>query len=335
MAKIAILSTAHIHTKSFIESILAGADGRQVAAIWDDVPERGRKYAALAQAPFVDCLDRVIADPQVDGFIICAENTRHLPLLQKVFPTGKPVFCEKPLVTNTKDLATVRALLTNSVSPVFCGYFMPFSSEIQAIARLLEEGVPGEVTRVSYVNAHHAAYGRWFDDADLAWFHQPEYSGGGAFMDMGTHAIHLLRTLFGPVQKVWADIGNHSGIYPQVDDYGVAHLRFVSGVQGRVEAAWTQTGGVGGLTVIGSEGAIWNTVEGYVFGKPGHAPEKITPADALANRVDRLVKIIRGEISAAELNADLAAIIDAVAIMEAAYRSASSGNWVDACEMGD
>lgn len=328
MPKIAFLSTAHIHTKGFIENILAGTDGRRVAAVWDDVPERGRKYASLAQAPFVDRLDLVLADPEVDGFIICAENTRHLPLLQKALPTGKPVFCEKPLVTRTDDLAAVRALLCGSGIPLFCGYFMPFSGEIQAIASLLREGALGNVTRASFVNAHHAAYGRWFDNPDLAWFHKPEYSGGGAFMDMGTHAIHLLRTLFGPVQQVWADIGNHSGIYPQVDDCGVAHLRFASGVQGRVEAAWTQTGGIGGLTVIGSEGAIWNTPEGYVKGKPGHPPEKIASAGAVANRVDRLVKIIRGEISTAELDADLAATLDAVTIMEAAYRSASAGSWV-------
>src|SRR5690606_1968125 len=129
-------------------------------------------------------------------------------------------------------------------------------------------------------------------DPDLAWFHQRELSGGGAFMDMGTHAIHLLRTLFGPVRQVWAEIGNHSGIYPDVDDYGVAHLRFASGVLGRVEAAWTQTGGNEGLTVVGSEGAIWKTPEGYVIGKPGQPPEKIAPAKAVATRVDRLVEII-------------------------------------------
>ncbi len=74
-------------------------------------------------------------------------------------------------------------------------------------------------------------------------------------MDLGTHALHLLRTLFGPVREIWADFANQSGIYPEVEDYGVAHLRFASGVFGEVEAAWTQTGGIGGLTIIGSQAA--------------------------------------------------------------------------------
>jgi len=97
-----------------------------VAAVWDDVAERGRRYAAMANAPFVADLDALLADPAVDGFVICAENTRHLPLLRKALPAGKPVFCEKPLVTNTGDLAEVKALLAQYPTTLFCGYFQPF-----------------------------------------------------------------------------------------------------------------------------------------------------------------------------------------------------------------
>lgn len=331
MPNIAILSTAHIHTKSFIEEIMNATDGRRVAAIWDDIPERGQKYADMASAPFVEDLAAILADPNIDGFIICAENTRHLPLLQKVLPLGKPIFCEKPLVTNTSDLVIVRDLLSMVQSPLFCGYFQPFMGDLQAVAKLVNDGALGTITRASYINAHHAAYGRWFDNADLAWFCQPELSGGGALMDMGTHAIHLLRTLFGPVNEVWAEIANHSANYPSVDDYGVVHLRFSSGILGRAEAAWTQTGGIGGLTVVGSKASIWSTVAGYVIGGPDSTPEKITPLECIPNRVDRLVAAIRKEIEDQDLKADLAATMDTVAIMESAYRSAVSGAWVRSC----
>jgi predicted dehydrogenase len=327
MPNIAFLSTAHIHTKSFISNILAATDGRRVAAIWDDNVERGRKYAALANAAFVERLDAVLTDPAVDGFIICAENTRHLPLLRKVLATGKPTFCEKPIVTNLEDLAALSALLRET-TPLLCGYFMPFAAEMQAVAGLLREEALGTITRVSFVCAHHGAYARWFDNPDLAWFCQSELAGGGAFMDVGTHAVHLLRTLFGPVKEVWADIGNHSGIYPNVDDYGVAHLRFVSGVAGRVDAAWTQTGGIGGLTITGSKASLWNTPEGYVIGAPGKTPEKITTGTAKPDRVERLVQTIRSSICPDELRSDLEATLDSVAIVDAAYRSAQSGRWV-------
>jgi len=330
MTRIAFLSTAHIHTKSFIENVLKATDGRLVAAVWDDDAERGRRYAAMANAPFEADLDALLANPAVDGFVICAENTRHLPLLRKTLPAGKPVFCEKPLVTNTGDLAEVKALLAQYPTTLFCGYFQPFEPALLAAAELVRAGTFGKITRIRYRNAHHAAYARWFDNPDLAWFHDPELSGGGAFMDMGTHAIHLVRTLFGPVDEVWATIGNHSGQYPACDDFGIAQLRFASGVLGTVEAAWTQTGGIGGLEITGSEKCLWNTPTGYVIGAPGKAAEPLDVAGfnkGKPTRMDRLVATLRGEIPADELKADLAASLDAVAIMAAAYASSGAGGW--------
>jgi len=322
---IAIVSTAHIHTKNFIEEILKATDGRKVAAVWDDVPERGRRYAEMAKAPFVEKLGDVLKDPKVDGFIICAENTRHLPLLKEVLPVGKPVFCEKPLVTTVADLNEVRALQAQYKTTLFCGYFQPHQGGIQAVAKLVREGALGKITRIRYRNAHHAAYGRWFDNPDLHWFYDPELSGGGAFMDMGTHALHLVRTLFGPVKEVWAEIGNHSGIYKQVDDFGIAQLRFESGVLGTVEAAWTQTGGLGGLEVVGSEKTIWHNGQGYVM---SGSDKLIEPLAEQPTRVDRLVAAFQGKIDAKVLQADLDATFDTVAIMSAAYEAAQKGCWV-------
>jgi predicted dehydrogenase len=325
---IAFLSTAHIHTRGFIENFLKAADGRKVAAVWDDVPERGRRYAALANAAFAPDLDAVLADRSIDGFIITAENTRHLPLLRKALPVGKPVFCEKPLVTSRAELAEVEALLQKHSTPLVCGYFHPFGPLLLAAAELVNAGAFGRITRVRYRNAHHAAYGHWFDNPEVAWFHDPALSGGGAFMDMGTHAIHALRTLFGPVREVLAVIGNDSGIYPACDDNGIALLKFAGGILGTVEAAWTQTGGIGGLEITGSEKSLWNTAEGYVTGSPGKPAEALAPAAAGKPAcVDRLIAVIKGGIPAAELQADLAACLDAVAIMESAYASAKSGRW--------
>jgi predicted dehydrogenase len=322
---IAFISTAHIHTKSFIENILKATDGRKVAAVWDDDAARGQRYAATAGAPFVPDLKALLADPAVDGLVICAENTRHLPLLREVLPAGKPVFCEKPLVTSLADLREIRALVQKYPVPLFCGYFQPWSGAMRAAAKLVHDGALGKITRIRYRNAHHAAYGRWFDNPDLQWFVDPALSGGGAFMDMGTHALHLVRTLFGPVSEVWAEIGNHSGQYPAVDDFGVAQLRFGSGVLGTVEAAWTQTGGLDGLEVVGSEKTLWNTAQGYVI---TGAKEPIAPLADEPTRIDRLVAIIQGKIDAATLRADLDATLDTVAIMAAAYDAAKKGSWV-------
>src|SRR5690606_41736858 len=61
------------------------------------------------------------------------------------------------------------------------------------------------------------------------------------------HLLPTRRSSDLEAREIWADIGNESGIYPACDDFGVAHLRFASGIKGSVEAGWTQTGGRTGL----------------------------------------------------------------------------------------
>ena len=326
MIRLAFLSTAHIHTKSFLERV-AALEGVECAAVWDDDEARGRGYAERAGATFVDDLDAAVGDGTVDGFVVCAENTRHLRVLEAALPAGKPVMCEKPLATTVEEARRIAALVEEYGTPLISGYFQPFSGVNRAVKRMIDAGELGRVTNARFRNAHHAAYGRWFDKAELAWFTDPALSGGGAMMDMGTHAVHLLRHLVGPAEAVWATTANVSGIYDTVDDYGTIEVRHVNGVRGRAEAGWCFTGGVGGLEVIGSERSVWNTGNGLVVGGPGEGAGPVEPDDERPTRIDRLVALVRGELDGAEWREDLDASLDAVAIMAAAYRSAESGCW--------
>ncbi|MEM6459625.1 MAG: Gfo/Idh/MocA family oxidoreductase, partial [Planctomycetota bacterium] len=250
MTRLAFVSTAHIHTEGFIEALVSGEAEGVVHAVWDDVPDRGRRYAEQAGCGFTADLQAVVEDPAVDAFVVCAENTRHLPLLERLLPRGKPVFCEKPLATSADDARTIARLQQRYGTPLLSGYFLPFDAPMRAAAAALREQRFGRLTHLTYRNAHHAAYGRWFDGPDVRWFTDPALAGGGALMDMGTHAVHALLTLAGPVTSVWASTANVTGRYPGVDDYGVIQLRFASGVLGRAEAGWCFTGGFRGLEAV-------------------------------------------------------------------------------------
>jgi predicted dehydrogenase len=73
MANIALLSTAHIHTKSFLENITKATDGRRAYAIWDDVVERGQRYARDFNTTFEPNIKKLLRDQNVDGFLTPAE----------------------------------------------------------------------------------------------------------------------------------------------------------------------------------------------------------------------------------------------------------------------
>ena len=93
MTNIALLSAAHIHTRGFLEEI-SKRDDCSLVALWDDMADRGTRYAEEYGAAFSGDLDSVVGRQDVDAFIICAENTRHLPLLKAAIPVGKPIFAK-------------------------------------------------------------------------------------------------------------------------------------------------------------------------------------------------------------------------------------------------
>ncbi len=329
MPNIAFLSTAHTHTKGFLKAVSEKPDCNLVA-IWDDMPERGQRFAKEYDTEWSDNLEATISRDDVDGFIVCAENTRHLPLLKAAIPSGKPIFCEKPFTTTTAEAIEAVGLARQHGTVVHMGYFQPFSADLQGVITKVASGDLGNITHARYRNAHHAAYGHWFDSPDLAWFADPKLAGGGAFMDMGTHAAHLLRTILGPVQSAFATISNVSGIYSDVDDNGLALLRFKNGALGTIEASWVQTGGLSGLEITGSEGTLFqHPDQGFVTAAPGKEVETVAKGDEKPTRVDRLNAAIEGKISQEELQNDLACAADAVAIIEACYQSNKMGGWVD------
>jgi predicted dehydrogenase len=329
MPRIAVLSTAHIHSKGFCKHLVEHTSGKAPYVIWDDHAERGKAYAAEFASRYEPDLGRLLRDPQVQGFIITAENTRHLALLEQVLPLGKPVMCEKPLTTSVSEARQVADLVTRHRTPLISGYFMPFDRKLQAARAAIAGGRLGKVTHVAHRNAHHAAYGRWFDKPELAWFADPKLAGGGALLDLGTHSVHLLRTLFGPVTQVSAVVSNLSGTYATVDDYGLILLRFASGVIGRVEAGWIQQAGPRGLEVFGTQAALWQQ-DGYRVGSSSSKEtEVLGETDAEPKQIDRLIALIQGTLPEASWRADLACCLDAVAIMEATYRSARSAKWED------
>ncbi len=328
MPNIAVISVAHIHSQDFCKKLGELTSQKRPYVIWDEDAKRGAEYAEKFNTRFEPDLAKITADPKVDGFLVCAENTRHLPLLQQVIPVGKPVMCEKPLATSAADVEVILSLAAKHKTPLISGYMQPFFAPNRAAKKAMADGLLGKVTHLNFRNAHHAAYGRWFDNPQLAWFTEPELAGGGALLDMGTHAVHLLCHLGGKVESVWSMNANLAGVYPKVDDYGVIIMKFTSGVIGRVEAGWVFTGGIGGLEIIGSQQSIWNNGQGLVTGGPGKPAETLQPADARPDRIPRLIALIKGEIAPAELTEDLAACAEAVRVMDAAYASAKTGQWV-------
>src|SRR5690606_18521017 len=92
-------------------------------------------------------------------------------------------------------------------------------------------------------------------------------SGYGALDDFGVHPLSILTTLFGPVEKVMADLAmpfpqrpTSDGAPRAVETFDIAHIlvRLAGGISGSIglsRAAWGRKGRIA-LQIFGSEGSI-------------------------------------------------------------------------------
>lgn len=324
--KLALLSGAHVHTGGYLKQIREDPE-LELVAVWDDMAARGKQIADDMGCPFVPVLDDVVGRGDLDGTVICADNAGHLPLVEASCRAGVDAFCEKPMSITVDDADTMLATIRDTGRLVVFGYVQPFAGGAKAVAKMLADGTVGDVTQIRLRNSHHAAYGHWFDSESHRWFTQPEKAGGGAFLDMGTHAVHCVRTLFGPVKAVTAVIENKSGVYPDVDDFGIALFEFASGVTGVIEASWVFTAGPRGLEVVGSKGRL-ELAGGLTltpFTDKAGEPQAVADEPAEPNRLDRLIALKMGALDRSAADADLICCRDAVAIMAAAYEAARTG----------
>ncbi len=331
MRSLGFVSTAHIHFKGFAQDLTSSEVAARIGAIWDDDEDRGRRNAALYGADFLPDLAELAARPDLDGFVVCAPNNQRLELLGPLMAAGKPVMCEKPLALTAAEAGAIRDRVRANRMILTTGFFRQSYGVFQKAEALVRDGAMGTITHARFRNAHDGAYRRIFDDPDVAWMRDPAIAGGGGALDMGAHALHLLAWIFGPADEAWATISNRSGVYPELDDDGIMHIRFRNGVLATAEAGWITIDEPGALVICGSSGSlyaadVYEPSTAFIIGADKQRRPVSCPTSE-PKGVGRLLAAMDGRVSKESLAQELDAAAHAAAIMEAAYRSNGTGTW--------
>jgi len=206
--------------------------------------------------------ERILADPAIDGVIITARTSQHLELIEAAVAEGKHVLCDKPLEVNVERAERV-VKIVNSASTVFCMSFPRRARPLFLEAkRLIATRVLGELCCIIEIGRYRLPC-KAPGVIDPGWYAEKTHSGGGGFIDHAVHQIDMLRWwLEDEVASVCCMTGNQAVKNIEVEDYGVAILRFDKGVLATIESSWVSheaTKDV--IEVQGTEGALRIDVE--------------------------------------------------------------------------
>lgn len=253
--KIGILSFAHIHAESYAWH-LGRMPGVEFLGIADDDPARGEDAARRYHTRFfLSFADLLAAGP--DAVVVCAENTRHRPLVEMAAQAGVHVLCEKPLATTLADGQAMVEACARAGVILMTAFPMRFSAPILEVKALLDRGQLGKVLAANTTNQGQ------LPRRYRAWFVDPALAGGGAVFDHTVHLADLLRWLLrDEVVEVYAQTNRiMHGDTVEVETGGLLLLTFADGAFVSIDCSWSRPANYpswGGLTMelIGQKGVV-------------------------------------------------------------------------------
>jgi predicted dehydrogenase len=200
----------------------------QLAAIAARDPRRAQAFAArYGIARVHDSYAALIADPEIDAVFNPLPNSLHCEWTVRALAAGKHVLCEKPFAANAgeaEEMARAGARSGRVLMEAFHYRHHPLADRMVEIVR---SGVLG---RVRHIETNMCV--------PLPLPGNIRYSlalAGGATMDTGAYAVHILRTLAGAEPTVTQASARLSS--PDVDRWMRADFSFADGRTGRMTCA--------------------------------------------------------------------------------------------------
>jgi len=220
-----------------------------------DSAERYRKAYGFARAA-TDWRD-LVDDPRVEAVIIASPQTIHLEIARRAFGLGKPVFCEKPLGASLVESAEMVALAASAKQANMVGFNYIRTPASQYIAKLLREGVIGDVI---WFRGEHTEDFLGDRNTPASW--RTSGDANGTIGDLAPHMVNCALALIGPVSEVSAVIetvyDKRPGGVVTNDDQAQMMCRFGNGAMGHMFFSRIATGRKMGYAyeIHGSKGAI-------------------------------------------------------------------------------
>jgi len=150
--------------------------------------------------------DAVIRDPEVDAVYVATPPGSHLEYALRVAEAGKPCYVEKPMARSAAECRQMLDAFTRARQPLFVAYYRRGLPRFLKVKELLGSGVLGHLLAVSHVYQGRgqpaAAEAVASSPPRTGWREAVAESGGGLFLDLGSHVLDVLDFLLGRLSRV-------------------------------------------------------------------------------------------------------------------------------------
>jgi predicted dehydrogenase len=183
-----VLSTAAIGLKKVLPAMQQGQYTRITAIASRDLAKAREAATALDIPTAYGSYEELLADPDIDAIYNPLPNQLHVPWTIKAAEAGKHVLCEKPLSLTVAEAETLLAVRARTGVKIGEAFMIRSHPQWLRLRELLAEDRIGQLRSItgsfSYFNINPANIRNQVD------------CGGGALMDIGCYLVHASRYAF-------------------------------------------------------------------------------------------------------------------------------------------
>jgi len=195
MLKIGVIGYGE-RISSVISTMLQCYDDITISSICDvdveRVKSRMNENGLDGDTPvFYNDPDRMLDKEDFDGVLVGTRCSLHAEMGMKVMKRNIPLFLEKPLATNMKDLLTLKNAAKDVPNTIVVSFPLRVTPLVQLAKEIVDSGKLGTVEHVQAVNNVHYG-GVYFHD----WY-RDEHETGGLFLQKATHDFDYINYLLG------------------------------------------------------------------------------------------------------------------------------------------
>ena len=209
-----------------------------LAAVADTDPSALEAAAGATEAArFADPLD-MIRHTELDGVVIAAPTTAHMPLALAAIDRGISVLVEKPLAATVEDALAIVAAARKRKVRVQIGHVERYNPAVLEMGRLMRAGWLSTIYAITSRRA--GPFPARIRDV-------------GVTVDLGTHDVDILCWIAGerPV-RVYAETAQR--LHATHEDLTFGLMHFPSGATGFLDVDWLTPAKRRSLVAVGEEG---------------------------------------------------------------------------------
>jgi len=306
------------HGERYLRHGLNDVPGLTVSVVCRRSAGPGRALAAKYGVRYLQEPTAVVADPEVDGVIVCTPPASHLALAEDVLQAGKPLLLEKPMTGTLAEAQQLVRTMRRARWPLMLGQSLRWNPVLRQVRKLWPRLGKVRLVRVAQRLA----------PTTLPWQRDRPQTVGGSVLLTGVHLFDTVRWLTG-AEFISVDSRQRAIFNPVVEDQFLARCVLSDGCWADLEVSKHTQSRACWFEAVGDKGQL---MADYLEGGLTLRDHRGTEYFEVTAKIPTLPAVLRDWLGVVrEQQAPPVTAHDGLAtlrVVDACYRSAAKGKEV-------